>query len=69
MKRLIISAMRESYGKDDLRTMTVGELKSLLEDYDDDAEIVLSHDNGYTYGGIRQELIEEEYDDEEEEEL
>lgn len=68
MKRLIISAMRESYGKDDLRTMTVGELKSLLEDYDDDAEIVLSHDNGYTYGGIRQELIEEEYDDEEEEE-
>ena len=35
---------------------------------DDDAEIVLSHDSGYTYGGIRQELIEEEYDDEEEEE-
>lgn len=68
MKRLIINAMRESYGKDDLRTMTVGELKSLLEDYDDDAEIVLSHDSGYTYGGIRQELIEEEYDDEEEEE-
>ena len=68
MKRLVISAMRESYGKDDLRTMTVGELKAFLEDFDDDAEIVLSHDSGYTYGGIRQELFEEEYDDEEEEE-
>lgn len=68
MKRLMINAMRESYGKDDLRTMTVGELKSFLEDFDDDTLVVLSHDSGYTYGGIRQELIEEEYDDEEEEE-
>ena len=68
MKRLMINAMRESYGKDDLRTMTVGELKAFLEDFDDDALVVLSHDSGYTYGGIRQELIEEEYDDEEEEE-
>lgn len=68
MKRLVINAMRESYGKDDLRTMTVGELKDLLEDFDDDALVVLSHDSGYTYGGIRQDLIEEEYDDEEEEE-
>ena len=67
MKRLMINAMRESYGKDDLRTMTVGELKAFLEDFDDDALVVLSHDSGYTYGGIRQELIEEEYDDEEEE--
>ena len=68
MKRLMINAMRESYGKDDLRTMTVGELKAFLEDFDDDALVVLSHDSGYTYGGIRQDLIEEEYDDGEEEE-
>ena len=68
MKRLMINAMRESYGKDDIRTMTVGELKAFLEDYDDDALVVLSHDSGYTYGGIRQDLIEEEYDDGEEEE-
>ena len=27
MKRLIIMAMRESYGKDDVRTMTVRELR------------------------------------------
>ena len=63
--RLIINAMRESYGKDDVRTITVGELKQLLEDYDDEAEIVLSHDSGYTYGGLRPELIEEDYEEEE----
>lgn len=68
MKRLIINAMRESYGKDDLRTMTVGELKAFLEDFDDDTEVILSHDSGYTYGGIRESLMEEEEDEEEEEE-
>ena len=60
MKRLIILAMRESYGKDDLRTMTVRELRETLEEFDDDAEVILSHDSGYTYGGIRYDLMEEE---------
>ena len=65
MKRLIIMAMRESYGKDDLRTMTVRELREALEEFDDDAEVILSHDSGYTYGGIRYDLMEEEGDDDE----
>ena len=65
MKRLIILAMRESYGKDDLRTMTVRELREALEEFDDDAEVILSHDSGYTYGGIRYDLMEEEGDDDE----
>ena len=60
MKRLIIMAMRESYGKDDLRTMTVRELREALEEFDDDAQVILSHDSGYTYGGIRYDLMEEE---------
>ena len=60
MKRLIILAIRESYGKDDLRTMTVRELREALEEFDDDAEVILSHDSGYTYGGIRYDLMEEE---------
>ena len=60
MKRLIIMAMRESYGKDDLRTMTVRELREALEEFDDDAEVILSHDSGYTYGGIRYDMMEEE---------
>ena len=65
MKRLMILAYRESYGKDDVRTMTVGELREALEEFDDDAEVILSHDNGYTYGGIRRELMEMEEDEDE----
>ena len=66
MKRLIIAAMRESYGKDDVRTMTVAELIAALEEFDDDAQVILSHDCGYTYGGIRYELMEETEDEEDE---
>ncbi|MBO7663899.1 MAG: hypothetical protein J6U01_11065 [Clostridia bacterium] len=66
MKRLIIAAMRESYGKDDVRTMTVAELIAALEEFDDDAQVILSHDSGYTYGGIRYELMEETEDEEDE---
>lgn len=35
------------------RTMTVGELLRVLQDFDEDDLIIISHDNGYTYGGIR----------------
>ena len=66
MKRLIISAMRESYGKDDVRTMTVAELIAALEELDDDMPVIMSHDSGYTYGGIRYDLMEEEEDEEDE---
>ena len=65
MKRLMIQAYRECYGKDDVRTMTVGELREALEEFDDDAKVILSHDNGYTYGGIRWELMEMEEDEDE----
>lgn len=63
MKRLVISTLRESYGKDDLRTLSVGDLISLLSEYDEDALVVLSFDNGYTYGGIRYDMVEEEEDE------
>lgn len=66
MKRLIISAMRESYGKDDVRTMTVAELIAALEEFDDDMPVIMSHDSGYTYGGIRYDMMEEEEDEEDE---
>ena len=50
---LVFNAMREGYGIDQLRNpMTVGELMELLEDYEEDDIIVMSHDNGYTYGSI-----------------
>ena len=68
MKRLIILAQRESYGMDDVQTMTVRELREALEEFDDDAEVILSHDSGYTYGGIRYDLMEETEDEENDEE-
>lgn len=60
MARLMINAVREAYGADEVRTMTVGELIEFLQDFDEDTEIILSHDNGYTYGGIRGDLMWED---------
>ena len=65
MKYLIIDAMREAYGKEDIKTITVGDLLSILEDMDPEEKIVLSHDRGYTFGGIRPELVWEEDEEEE----
>lgn len=69
MKRLIYSTFREGYGTDQIRkTMTVGELIAFLEDYDEDAPIYLSFDNGYTYGGITDDRFEEDYGEDGEDE-
>ena len=66
---LSISARREGYAVDQIsNTMTVGELIRLLEDYDEDMEVYISNDNGYTYGGIIEGRINMEYAEEEEEE-
>lgn len=71
---LVFEAVRSGYSIDQIadRAMTVGELKAILEDYDDDTLFVLSHDRGYTYGSISsrdyelQDLEEDEYEEEEE---
>lgn len=61
MARVIIAADREGYDIDQVReTMTVGELVALLQDYDEDAPVYLSHDNGYTFGGITERKIKED---------
>ncbi len=65
---LVINARRDAYSKNDVRTMTVRELIQELEQYDEDAKVVLSHDNGYTYGGISRHDFEEDYCEEENEE-
>lgn len=54
-KNLFIRAINTVYTPDDLKdgqTMTVRELIDKLEEYDDNRRIILSFDNGYTYGGI-----------------
>jgi hypothetical protein len=66
MQYLRIEAERQAYSPTDVRrTMSVGELISYLQDFPEDMPVILSHDNGYTFGGINYEsLIDDEYADE-----
>lgn len=66
---LVFEASRDGYGIDQIadRAMTVGELRELLEHYEDDTLFVLSHDSGYTFGSICEwdaEIWEEDEDGE-----
>ena len=55
---LYITAMCEGYEIDQVpHTMTVGELIDCLSEFPEDAQIYLSHDRGYTYGGITEQRI------------
>ena len=47
-------------------TLTVRELIEILEEYDEDTEIYLRNDNGFTYGSITEYDIEEDFIDDEE---
>ena len=60
-KQLVLEAKRERYDMN-VRTMTVGELINFLCDFDEDMEIVVSHDRGYTFGGITERDFQEVYD-------
>lgn len=58
---LYIDAKREGYGIDQIRrTMTVGELIDYLQQFDEDTQVYLRHDRGYTYGGISMNSFEDE---------
>ena len=66
---IIINAKRNGYGPDQCgRTMTVAELISMLNEYEDDEKIYLSHDRGYTYGSITESDFEEAEEDDENDE-
>jgi len=67
---VIIEAQRTGYSTSQVdRTMTVGELIKMLQGYDEDSLVYLSHDNGYTYGGIDyNDFYENEIEEEEEDE-
>jgi len=69
MNKLTYKTVREGYAIDQIvRTMTAGQLISMLEDYDEDTPVYLSFDNGYTYGGIVESRFEEDYGEDEEDE-
>lgn len=67
-----IEGRREGYSEEQIsETMTVRELIDYLEEFDDDAVVLLKNDNGYTFGSITWDSFEEEYkdvDDDEEDE-
>lgn len=69
--KVIIEVHRAGYATDQIReTMTVGNLIEMLEQFEPDALVYTSHDNGYTFGGINDwdfDEIEEEEDDWDEE--
>lgn len=65
--KIIIDARRDGYTTSQIKTtMTVGELIDFLSEYDISEKIYLSHDNGYTFGGITANNIHEEEVEEEE---
>ena len=63
MKGIVINANREGYGLDQIsRTLTVGELISILEQFEEETPVYIGNDRKYygwyTYGGIREWDIE-----------
>ena len=61
-KILFIEGRREGYSIDQIyKTITAGELIEILERLDEDTEIYLDNDNGYTYGGITESSMEVKY--------
>ena len=63
-RAIFIDGRRDAYSPAQCDyTMTVGELKEMLEQFNDDDKIFLSNDNGYTYGSITCDSFETgEYD-------
>lgn len=68
MRRAIVfGADRSGYSVNQVanKAITVNRLKGILSNYDDDDLVVLSHDNGYTYGSMSKYVINTAYEDEE----
>lgn len=58
--RLYIEGRRNGYSSDQCgHTMTVQELIEYLEQFDEDTEIFIKNDGGYTYGNIDETSFEE----------
>ena len=50
---IVFDAARTGYSIDQVsRPMTVGELIDILDEFEDDTLVILSHDNDYTFGSL-----------------
>ena len=64
---VIMNTRRNGYAPNQCgRTLTVGELIELLEQFDPEEQVFTAHDNRYTYGSVREMDIEFLEDEEEE---
>jgi len=63
---VVFDARHEAYSIQDIadEAMTVGELRNVLRNYDDDDLVILSYDNGYTFGSLHEGEIERKSEDE-----
>lgn len=53
MEELFINGKKNGYDTDQCgKTLTVGELIEILQEYGEDSPVYLRNDNGYTYGSI-----------------
>lgn len=63
MSKVFIEGRRNGYAPEQCgRTFTVRELIEFLEELDQDAEVFLCNDRGYTYGSINESSFGEDYD-------
>lgn len=66
MKYLKIEVRRDAYSPSEIgNTLTVGELISILENYDEGMPVIMSHDSDYSYGGIVADNIDTDEDESE----
>jgi hypothetical protein len=64
--KLFIDGRRDGYSPEQCRkTMTVGDLIAYLEQFDEEEEVYLRNDNGYTYGSITEDSFSEREEEEE----
>ena len=67
MQYLKIEADREGYTPQQVATSTmkVGDLIDYLQGFPEDLPVILSHDNGYTFGGVYyHKVLDDDYSDE-----
>ena len=65
---IIMNTRRNGYAPNQCgRTMTVGELIELLQQFDPEEKVYTAHDNRYTYGSVREMDIDTFFEEEEEE--
>ena len=59
--KVFINGKRNGYNPEQCgRTLTVGELIELLSELDEDAQVFLKNDNGYSFGSITEYDLEVE---------